>query len=245
MKNNYHIRVKDVMPGKTVQTIHPDHSVQEAITLMLTHDYSQLPVMVNREVKGIISWKSITMKRLFTHDADKVKDCIDNKFEEIKDNEKLIDAVPKVLKYDFVLVRGGRNEIVGIITLADITKLYLNLAEPFLLIGEIEKHLRALINKNFKNLSEIIKRPEYRHPVDSAEDLSFGSYIEILGKEERWEKLKLPIDRAEFINQMKDINIIRNKIMHYRMNAFDSNDIDSLLRFSKVLRTIFKLADIE
>lgn len=40
--------------------VSPETTVSEAITLMLQHDYSQLPVTTTaRDVKGIFSWKSL------------------------------------------------------------------------------------------------------------------------------------------------------------------------------------------
>jgi len=41
-------------------SVKPDSTLQQAVTLMLTNDFSQLPVMTTeREVKGVISWKTI------------------------------------------------------------------------------------------------------------------------------------------------------------------------------------------
>src|SRR6516164_3223002 len=41
-------------------SIDPNETVEQAITLMLASDFSQLPVMTSvRDVKGIISWSSI------------------------------------------------------------------------------------------------------------------------------------------------------------------------------------------
>lgn len=40
--------------------VNPQSTLKEAVTLMLANDFSQLPVMTSaREVKGIISWKTI------------------------------------------------------------------------------------------------------------------------------------------------------------------------------------------
>jgi CDGSH-type Zn-finger protein len=40
--------------------VKPDSTLLQTITLMLTNDYSQLPVMTStREVKGVVSWKTI------------------------------------------------------------------------------------------------------------------------------------------------------------------------------------------
>ena len=41
-------------------SVSPDTKLEEAVTHMLTNDFSQLPVMTSgRDVKGIITWTSI------------------------------------------------------------------------------------------------------------------------------------------------------------------------------------------
>ena len=41
-------------------SVKPDDELNKAKTLMAGYDYSQIPVMTSpREVKGIITWKSI------------------------------------------------------------------------------------------------------------------------------------------------------------------------------------------
>jgi CBS domain-containing protein len=46
--------------NKPVISVKPDEPIQRAATLMLTHNFSQLPVMVNeRDVKGIVTWRTI------------------------------------------------------------------------------------------------------------------------------------------------------------------------------------------
>jgi predicted transcriptional regulator len=42
-----------------------DDALRKAITIMVEHDFSQLPVMQGeREVKGVITWKSISSRLL-------------------------------------------------------------------------------------------------------------------------------------------------------------------------------------
>src|SRR5205807_6075990 len=46
--------------NRPVVSVGPDSTLQEAVTVMLSRDFSQLPVMTSdREVKGVISWASI------------------------------------------------------------------------------------------------------------------------------------------------------------------------------------------
>ena len=42
----------------------PCDTLARAVTIMLTNDFSQLPVMSgNRDVKGVVSWQSIAKRR--------------------------------------------------------------------------------------------------------------------------------------------------------------------------------------
>ena len=53
--------------------VSPETRVAEAITLMLQHDYSQLPVTrTEREVKGIFSWKSLGSRLALGKQCEKV-----------------------------------------------------------------------------------------------------------------------------------------------------------------------------
>src|SRR5262249_19753232 len=65
--------------NKAIVSVKPNQKISEAITLMLLHDYSQLPVMTtDREVKGVISWKcigsSLALGRLQPH--SEVRSCM-------------------------------------------------------------------------------------------------------------------------------------------------------------------------
>jgi len=56
--------------------ISPDADISEAITLMLQHDYSQLPVTTKpRDVKGLITWKSLGSRLALGKPCGKVREC--------------------------------------------------------------------------------------------------------------------------------------------------------------------------
>ncbi len=55
-----------------------DKTVAEAATLMLAYDYSQLPVMQNdRDIDGMISWRSIGRARAKRAACEYVRDCLE------------------------------------------------------------------------------------------------------------------------------------------------------------------------
>jgi predicted transcriptional regulator len=118
----------------------------KAVTLMLQHDFSQLPVMQGeREVKGMITWKSIASKQALGCKCDQVGDCREDA-RIVDSNRTLFDAIPTIVEYGYVLVRDQRDRrINGVVTASDLSLQFQALAEPFLLLREIELHVRQLL----------------------------------------------------------------------------------------------------
>ena len=79
----------------------------------------------------------------------------------------------------------------GIVTASDLSGQFLQLAEPFLLLGEIENLIRRiLLNKFAKQDFEAVRDPEDGHrQVSTVSDLTFGEYIRLLENGDRWQKL--------------------------------------------------------
>ena len=129
--------------------VSPNDDLKTAITLMMSHDYSQLPVMQSeRSVKGMISWKSIGSRLALGTGCLTVKDCMEQHYV-LQDDASLFDAINVISRHDCVLVRDRENKITGLVTGADISLQFQTLAEPFLLLGDIENRIRALILPRF------------------------------------------------------------------------------------------------
>jgi hypothetical protein len=59
-------------------SVKPEATLTQATTLMLTHDFSHLPVMnTGREVKGVISWRSIGSRLALGCKGEKVNQFMD------------------------------------------------------------------------------------------------------------------------------------------------------------------------
>jgi CBS domain-containing protein len=59
--------------NKPLVTVNQNDELTRAITLMLQYDFSQLPVMQGeREVKGVITWKSIGVRKAFGSACERV-----------------------------------------------------------------------------------------------------------------------------------------------------------------------------
>jgi CBS domain-containing protein len=229
--------------NKPVVSINPDASRAEAITLMMQHDFSQLPVMQNeRDVKGMLSWASIGKKLALNKSWSCARECMETHFE-IGADKSLFSAVDGIIRNEYVLVRSADQKISGIVTTADLSREFLTLAEPFLLLGEIENHLRVLIESAFSQ-DELIA---IRDPVDaarsvsSASDLAFGEYIRLLENVERWSKLGLELDRKTFVEGLIQIKDTRNDVMHFSPDPLEESAMGFLKSFHKMLRELVEL----
>ena len=226
--------------NKKPVSIAPDKPISEAATVMLINDYSQLPVMTSeREVKGIISWQSIGSRLALGRQCNLVRDCMDPA-KEIDFNAPLVDATKWFLEHGYVLVRGERREITGIVTASDIVTQFMELAGPYFAIGEIEGYLRRLVERKFTpyELNEASLNQDNKQSITGPADLTLGDYCQLLGKPERWELLSLKVDRGEFIKRLDDIRDIRNDVMHFAPDGLapeDRNKLDDFARFFRDL----------
>ena len=116
--------------NKVPSAVKPDDSLDIATTKMQMKDYSQLPVMVNkRDVKGIISWRSIGNRLALGHECNLVRDCMDPA-KEISIAVPLFDAIGDISEHGYVLVRGNDRLITGIVTSSDVVNQFRQLAGP-------------------------------------------------------------------------------------------------------------------
>lgn len=223
-------------------SVKPDARLSQAITLMLTHDYSQLPVMTSdREVKGVISWRTIGSRLALGCDGNKVSQFMDDS-QIVSIETSLFDAINTVSEVEYVLVQAADRTICGIVTATDLTFQFRNLAEPFLLIGETENHVRKLIHGKFsvEELQGIRVENDPQRVVESVADLTFGEYVRLIENEDRWAKLNINIDRVEFKKQLDHVREIRNDVMHFDTDGLSDDDIASLRDFAAFLRSLRK-----
>ncbi|MGW0902913.1 hypothetical protein [Streptomyces sp. NPDC002853] len=121
---------------------------------------------------------------------------------------------PILADTDFVLVRGARGEI-GILTVRDVVLAYGTQATPFLLIGELDPRLRAVITDCFDlaAVTALCDRDGSRSLI-SVDQLTFR---------ERWEDLGWPLDRAAFAKRLDEIRKVRNDLMRFNPDPLPRN----------------------
>lgn len=226
--------------NKDLVFVRPDSKLAEAITLMMTHDFSQLPVMQSpkRDLKGVISWRSIGQKLAFEKEHNSVRDLMEPNFQLIYDETSLFKALPLIIEHDYVLVRNNINEICGIVTASDLSLQFKQLSEPFLLVAEIENHLRQILIKLDKSdLQNGKDERDTERVVTSVADLTFGEYLRLFQNPILWDKLSLTLDRKIFCEQLENIRDIRNNIMHFDPDGLEISNVDVLRNFVRLLQT--------
>jgi predicted transcriptional regulator len=227
--------------NKELTYVKPDSELSEAITKMITSDYSQLPVMQQsrRELKGVISWRSIGIRLSVGQNSTKVRDLMEANFQLISSETSLFKALPTIIEHDYVLVENNSKEICGIVTASDLSLQFKQLTEPFLLVAEIENHIRHILTKlpkeDIKNAKD---EKDIGRVIDNVADLTFGEYLRLFQNPTIWSRLNILIDRKTFCEYLEKIKDIRNNIMHFDPDGLDEESIETLRRFVRLLQSL-------
>lgn len=220
----------------------PSDSLSVATTVMLLNDFSQLPVMNgDRDVKGIITWQSIGMRLALGVKSDKVSDCMEphRQVAIVSIDTPLLDAVNEISRNGYVLVRGSRNEISGIVTASDVVDQFMTQTTPFLISGEIEGYLRNLIHGKFT--IDAMKKAAQGEEISGPADLTLGDYHALLANRENWDELEIHVDRKEFAKRLDEVRKIRNDVMHFNLDGLEDEHTQRLNGLASFFRNLTRI----
>ena len=225
--------------NQKVVSVKPDDLINKVVTLMLARNLSQVPVMTTEwNVKGMITWQTITVKDVFGMKGQYARDFVEN-HHEVGLDSSLFSAIPAIDKYGYVLVKSARDKtICGIVTSSDLSNEFRDRTEPYLLISEIEGWLRSIIGKRF-SLDELADVCLPRQ-ISDVTDMTFGDYKQLLQEPNRWAKLGLNIDRWIFCERLEAVKDIRNDVAHFNFRT-RGEDLDSLRDFANFLAKLSRI----
>lgn len=221
-------------------SVPPDATLEQVVTLMLSNDFSQLPVMTSpRDLKGMVSWKTIGTRLSLKRPCVHARDCMEDP-RVLPLEESLFSAISIIAANDYVLVHAPDKVICGIVTASDLNDQFRILAEPFLLVGEIENGVRRLLHGRFTMQElEAAKVPgDTARTIETPADLTFGEYIRLIEGQDSWKKLRLAIDRAALVSQLNRVRDIRNDVMHFDPDGPEENDLIFLREFAQFLKRL-------
>ncbi len=229
--------------NKPPVTITRDAKLSDAITIMMMHNYSQLPVLSNpRSVAGFITWETIGYGITNGRSSTEVKDYLDTNVTILELDTPLLEAIKTVINKEIVLVQKKDKTLTGIVTIADISSQFLVLTEPFLLLEQIENLIRLLLDEKFlvEDIKSFCDQESLENKIEFIDDMTFGQYIRLIEKPTNWEKLNLKIERAPFVKQLDLIREIRNDIMHFDPEGITSDQKQALVNMAKFLTELIK-----
>ncbi len=233
-------KIKESGKGNGLISVSKDTLISKATTLMILHDFSQLPILSGeRDVEGVVSWKSIGRALALGKHCVTVSDCKEE-VTVLNYDEPLFRAVKFVLDNDFVLVRQKDKTISGIVTATDIGEQFIAMAEPFLIIEQIENHIRTILDQKFGAEELISNEGAFANPkeINSLADLTFGQYVRIFQDPKKFEKLNINIDRATIVKQLDEVRNIRNDVMHFNPDGITDKGLEVLRQTVSFLHTI-------
>jgi len=244
--------INDILrEDQNVQTVSPDTLVTTALDMMNRHHFSQLPVVRDGRVAGMFSFRSLAnqiIALLDTH-GQLLGTPEDLVVDDFKSETRFI-SVDAPLEGSFhdlnessAVVAGSRDNLQGIITSMDILHHLHAVSQPFVLISEIERHIRSLITACTQpdELYDCIKRalldspyPAHELPGDVTE-MTMGDYLGIVRHGENWSAYfgdafsegGSSIQRKMVDGYLNEIRELRNDIYH-RKRPITDEDIKSL-----------------
>ncbi len=196
-------RLNSVLPvDQQIVAVPPDMLAVDALKKMKEHRFSQLPVVVGREVLGLFSYRSfanavVTLgqsapkNQRFNPLELLVEDCLEKPtFARVTD--EFVEWFDFIDQFDSVLV-GEPNRLQGIVTAMDILRYLYGVASPFVLIAEIELALRALIQlavapETLAACAKECLKDKYADQLPTRlEDMTFNDYVQIIGDGRSWD----------------------------------------------------------
>lgn len=219
-----------------VESVAPNATMEEVITKMMLHDYSQLAVLAGKHaLRGAVTWKSIAQVR-HTNPAATLSEVIVRATAKRYD-EELVDVLPDLEATGFVFVSNENNAVSGIVTTADVVHAYGQLATPFFLIGELDRLLRGIISEKF-DIEEVITICDIKNTgrITAFDNLSMGDYKRVVETPWAWAKLGWPLDRATLIGGLERVRQVRNNVMHFNPDPLPQGAVDMLRNTLRLLR---------
>jgi CBS domain-containing protein len=218
--------------------IQPTESLATAQGVMMTHDFSQLPVLKGERDSAprSITWESIAQARVSKKDIDLADVLVPAVV--VSQGADLVREIPRIAEAGFVLVRNIDNRIGGIVTTVDLSLLFSGIASPFLMLGEIERRLRQINGRVFKldELKAARDPNDTNRPVLSTSDLTLGEHIRLMEFPANWSRYGWELDRTVILKELSEVRRIRNDVMHFNPDPLTSEQERTLINFLKLVR---------
>ncbi len=218
-----------------VVSVSPNASLEEALTKMLLNDYSQLAVLSGtHSLRGAVTWQSIVQARQLNPHAGLADATVGAR--DVDYRTDLLEVLTDLRDRGFIFVRDEKNAVAGIVTAADVAGRYGEMANPFILIGDLDRLLRRAITRMVEIDDVVAVCDPKGSRIRKHDDMSMGDYQRVLESPALWAKLGWPLDRSAFVARLAEIRKIRNDVMHFNPDPVPEHTVAHLRRINALLR---------
>lgn len=228
-------------------TFSPSTEIIEALRIMNTKGYSQVPVCdYDKHLIGYLSW-DVVFRNICRNDGclkGEVGDFMSTKLDDriISLNTPLIDALSRIREVEFLILVDDITQlnVQGLVTVADLSNSYSSVLQGYIWISEIEHRLREILcdaQVTYADARNLTKRTD----ISTVSDLTLGNLSYMLNNPTIWNRTSLSkeLDQTSFHVFLETVRQIRNKIMHvdWSNESHESDgDLSILTKFLDLLR---------
>lgn len=233
-------QVQQLIQGKGLPIcVSKDDLASKALTLMIEHDFSQLPV-IDRDngyeiPLGMVTHESIL--RGIRNFKAKLEDLkvqhvmVSASIYSLEDD--LFDILDRLKDTNAVLITEGAGpDLIGIVTNYDTSEYFRNRIEDLMRVEDIELMVRDFIKEAYSNdkkeldinkLQKSIDRVVLKAPDDkkkSFDDLTLYEYISLLLLSDTWEFFEpiFNLPKGSIKELLDGVRLTRNGLAHFRNN---------------------------
>jgi predicted transcriptional regulator len=259
------ITIQDIIRGMKLRkpvTVNPETQLRVALQIMSRKSFSQLPVVKEGKLQGMLSYKSVVKQMELSLDLTEkyrkdpiivlelpVKHFIDSCAKSLSLSDGIFELLNATKAEDAVLIGETGSEPQYIITNFDVVNILERLSDAFLLIEQIESSLRSIIKRQLAtqglDCSEIVRKinqklsPTYALPV-RIEKMSWEHYIILITNSECWNRYfsKIFNTIALVKSYFSFVRDIRNDVFHFRRlsHTLRASEINKLEKIKEWLK---------
>lgn len=148
-------------------------------------------------------------------------------------DDELAEVVDRLQRISAVLIAGGDGRD-GLLTSNALLVTLAAIAEPFLVIADIEAAIRTVLdiripaNERASVLEEVLGGTPDRPAPQALDELSMGDYENLIGAKRMWPRFAEVYRNRDIVrNKLARVRLLRNQLFHFR-GALEPEDVDDL-----------------
>jgi hypothetical protein len=175
--------------------------------------------------------------------CERVGDCREDALP-VDSNRTLFEVIPLIVERGYVLVSNQQDKrITGIVTASDLSLEFQTRSEPFLLLREVELHVRQILGEkltaaDFDLLGAVTATT---HKPQNVADLTFDEYVRLFQHPQIWPKLDPKIDSTVLTSPLEEIRIIRNDVMHFDPDPMTPDELGTIKRGVRLMQELYEV----